>query len=117
MTVDRREAVDHPSHYGGGSNVYEAIKVIAAWGLNFALGNTVKYIARAGKKDAAKLVEDLEKAEWYLGWHIDSLISSAQKCTHLSRPVGEDGCGAAAYRLVNGQPRCQAHTPKVTRLK
>lgn len=30
MTADRREAVDHPSHYGGGSNVYEAIKVIRA---------------------------------------------------------------------------------------
>ena len=43
-------AVDHPSHYGGADNPYEAIKVIEAWQLGFCLGNTVKYISRAGKK-------------------------------------------------------------------
>lgn len=55
------ETVDHPAHYGGGDNPYEAIKVIEAWGLGFCLGNTVKYIARAGKKDGGgKLIEDLK---------------------------------------------------------
>lgn len=44
------EAVDHPAHYGGADNSYEAIKVIEAWQLGFCLGNTVKYISRAGKK-------------------------------------------------------------------
>jgi hypothetical protein len=58
------EAVDHPAHYGGGDNPYEAIRVIEAWGLGFCLGNTVKYIARAGKKGGA--LEDLKKARWYL---------------------------------------------------
>ena len=43
------EAVDHPKHYGG-DTLYEAIKVIEAWRLGFCLGNTVKYISRAGKK-------------------------------------------------------------------
>lgn len=57
-------AVDHPSHYGGADNPYEAIKVIEAWELGFCLGNTVKYISRAGKKD--DLIQDLEKARWYL---------------------------------------------------
>lgn len=61
-----REQVDHPSHYGGENNPYEAIKVIQAWNLGFCLGNAIKYISRAGKKDPAKLVEDLEKARWYL---------------------------------------------------
>lgn len=61
---EKKEAVDHPSHYGGKDNPYEAIKVIEAWNLGFNLGNTVKYISRAGKKDA--LVQDLEKAKWYL---------------------------------------------------
>lgn len=60
------EQVDHPSHYGGESNPYETIKVIAAWRLGFLLGNAVKYISRAGKKDPGKLIEDLEKARWYL---------------------------------------------------
>jgi len=58
------EAVNHPPHYGGADNPYEAIKVIEAWKLGFNLGNTVKYISRAGKKGAA--LTDLEKARWYL---------------------------------------------------
>ncbi len=56
-------AVDHPSHYRRGTG-FEAIDVIEAWGLDFALGNVVKYIARAGLKGDA--VEDLEKAAWYI---------------------------------------------------
>lgn len=44
------DAVNHPSHYGGADNPYEAIKVVEAWDLGFCLGNTVKYISRAGKK-------------------------------------------------------------------
>ena len=65
------EAVDHPAHYGGKDNPYEAIRVIEAWQLGFCLGNTVKYISRAGKKGEA--LEDLEKAKWYLQREIDKL--------------------------------------------
>ena len=64
------EQVDHPAHYGGADNPHEAIKCIDAWGLGFSLGNAVKYISRAGKKDAAKTVEDLKKARWYLDHEI-----------------------------------------------
>lgn len=64
--------VDHPAHYGGEANPYEAIKVIEAWGLGFCLGNTVKYIARAGKKDVGAATQDLEKARWYLDREIAS---------------------------------------------
>jgi hypothetical protein len=67
------EMVNHPNHYGGKENPYEAIKVIDAWGLGFALGNTVKYISRAGKKDKTKDLEDLKKALWYLQHHINQL--------------------------------------------
>lgn len=66
------EKINHPKHYGG-DNPYEAIKVIEAWGLGFCLGNTVKYISRAGKKDEAKTVEDLKKAAWYLQREISRL--------------------------------------------
>lgn len=59
------ETVNHPAHYGG-DTTYETIKVIEAWGLDFCLGNAVKYISRAGKKDPLKTVEDLRKAMWYL---------------------------------------------------
>lgn len=44
------DAVNHPDHYGGEDNPYEAIKVIEAWDLGFNLGNTVKYIARTVRK-------------------------------------------------------------------
>lgn len=58
------ESVNHPNHYGGSDNPYEAIKVIEAWQLNFNLGNVIKYISRAGKKGSK--TEDLQKALWYL---------------------------------------------------
>lgn len=67
------ETVNHPAHYGGADNPYEAIKVIEAWELGFNLGNTVKYISRAGKKGA--LLEDLKKARWYL----DREITNTEK--------------------------------------
>lgn len=67
------EQVNHPNHYGGASNIYEAIKVITAWELDFCLGNAIKYIARAGKKDASKEIEDLEKARFYINYKIQSL--------------------------------------------
>ncbi len=62
--TSEKQAVDHPAHYGGESSVYETIKVIEAWGLDFHLGNAVKYISRAGKK--GDRLTDLEKAAWYL---------------------------------------------------
>jgi len=68
FTIDedkpKKELVSHPKHYGGKDNPYEAIKVIEAWDLGFCLGNTVKYIARCGKKDNE--IQELEKALWYL---------------------------------------------------
>jgi hypothetical protein len=65
--------VNHPSHYGGGDNPYETIKVIRAWKLDFSLGNAVKYISRAGKKDGESTVDDLKKALWYIQNKIDEL--------------------------------------------
>lgn len=71
-------AIDHPSYYGGKDNVYEAIKVIDAWDLDFDLGNAVKYISRAGKKDPSKKVEDLKKAIWYIKHSIERIDSVAK---------------------------------------
>ena len=55
--------VKHPKHYSGGRE-YEPWDVIADWGLDFDLGNVVKYISRAGRKGSE--AEDLLKAEQYL---------------------------------------------------
>lgn len=66
------DKVNHPAHYGGADNPYEAIKVIEAWSLDFHLGNAVKYISRAGKKEVDE-IQDLEKAKWYIERKIDNL--------------------------------------------
>ena len=64
--MEGKEQVNNPTHYGGVDSPYEAIKVIEAWELGFHLGNTVKYISRAGKKEPDKLLQDLKKAHRYL---------------------------------------------------
>lgn len=56
--------VEHPAHYNVGK--IEVIDAINEWKLDFDLGNVIKYIARAGHKDASKTIEDLEKAKFYL---------------------------------------------------
>jgi hypothetical protein len=70
MTTDNAtgDSVNHPPHYRGGADPYEAIKVIEAWGLGFCLGNALKYICRAGRK--GDTLEDLRKAAWYLNREI-----------------------------------------------
>ena len=67
----KKEMVDHPNHYGGEDNTYEAIKVIEDWELGFNLGNAVKYIARADKK--GNKLQDLEKSSWYINREIKKL--------------------------------------------
>lgn len=62
--MPEHDAVNHPSHYTDGK--YECIDFIESFGLGFHLGNAVKYITRAGKKDPEKTKEDLEKAIWYV---------------------------------------------------
>ena len=66
------DPVNHPDHYGG-DTTYEVIKVIHAWELPFTLGNTVKYIARAGVKNKTTRIEDLKKAAFYLNYEIELL--------------------------------------------
>jgi hypothetical protein len=75
------EMVNHPQHYGGESNVYEVVKVCEAWGLDndAYLFNVVKYVARAGKKDPSKEIEDLKKSMFYLGRKIKNLEKRKKK--------------------------------------
>jgi len=66
---NEKEMVDHPDHYQGGK--FEVIDIIEDFKLGFHLGNVVKYVLRAGKKDAT--VQELEKARWYLDRYIQTL--------------------------------------------
>lgn len=63
--------VNHPDHYNHGK--IEVIDFIEDQHLGFHLGNAVKYISRAGRKDPARTVEDLRKAAWYLNRQIERL--------------------------------------------
>ncbi len=61
--VSPPDPINSPPHYKAGG--FETIDFIEAKDLNYRLGNVVKYVSRAGKKDSDPLV-DLKKARWYL---------------------------------------------------
>lgn len=60
------DPIAKPAHYTFAE--IEPRDAIAAWDLNFCLGNVVKYVARAGRKGDA--LEDLQKARNYLDYEI-----------------------------------------------
>ena len=66
-----KDSVNHPSHYTDGK--IEVIDFIEDKKLNYHRGNAIKYIARAGKKNKKKEIEDLRKAIWYLNREIERL--------------------------------------------
>lgn len=82
--VERRKQpeieVDHPKHYGGDDDPFEAIKVMEAWAeagnwdhvQTTNLTQTLKYIRRHGLKlVGSTAAKDLEKARW----HLDRVIA------------------------------------------
>lgn len=73
MVEVNRKNIERPAHYVEGRK-YEPKDVIRDWDLNFNLGNVIKYVSRAGRKDS-KIV-DLEKAKQYLQFEIDYLQST-----------------------------------------
>lgn len=70
------DSVNHPSHYTDGN--IEVMDYIEDKQLNFARGNVIKYVSRAGKKDRNKEIEDLKKASWYLNREIERLNKEAE---------------------------------------
>ncbi|MGE7777362.1 DUF3310 domain-containing protein [Chitinophaga sp. NPDC101104] len=65
------DPVNHPSHYTAGS--IEVIDFIEDQGFDYLVGNAVKYLSRAGRKDPTKHAEDLRKAIWYINRKIQAL--------------------------------------------
>ena len=56
--------VNHPKHYEGQRIVLEPIDLCECY--DFCIGNALKYLIRAGKKDGNPTEQDLAKARWYL---------------------------------------------------
>ena len=73
------DIINSPSHYTDGG--IETIDFIEAKKLDYHLGNVVKYVSRAGKKDPAKKLEDLKKARWYLEREIGR-VQDGEKNNH-----------------------------------
>lgn len=93
------DAVNHPSHYTDGK--IEVIDFIEQKNLNFHRGNAVKYIARAGKKDPAKEVEDLRKAVWYLNREIKRLTGENPNAALISEVIEQVERAVDKARLDN----------------
>lgn len=69
ITLFADDKVNSPSHYKVGG--IETIDFIEAKGLDYHLGNVIKYISRADHKDDK--LENLKKAQWYLNRAVSKL--------------------------------------------
>lgn len=65
------DEVNRPKHYT--DSKIEVIDYIEDKKFGFCLGNVIKYVSRAGKKNKDKEIEDLRKAKWYLERRIKEL--------------------------------------------
>jgi hypothetical protein len=68
--------VNHPPHYTNSPSGIECVEI--AERLSFNLGNALKYIWRAGKKNPETLREDLQKALWYVNRERATLANTAE---------------------------------------
>lgn len=64
------DPVNHPSHYTDG---IEVIDYIESKHFPYHLGNAIKYLSRAGKKNPDETITDLKKAVWYIDRYIGLL--------------------------------------------
>lgn len=91
--MTQHDPINSPSHYAEGRQ-YEPIDVIADWELNYHLGNTLKYISRAGRKQ--NHLEDLKKARYYLNKEIERLEAVPFAVAY------EDILQDQAYKVLEG---------------
>lgn len=70
-TVPFEDNVNHPSHYTTHPSGIECIDITRHH--DFAIGNAIKYLWRAGLKDSDNEVQDLKKAIWYIQDKINQL--------------------------------------------
>ena len=99
--------VNNPKHYNDHPSGVECITITEH--MNFNVGNAVKYLWRAGlkqspgKDQAAKHLEDLKKAAWYVNREIQRVETAAARL-HVKTAVDS---------LPNHPPRL-THPPTPT---
>ena len=106
-----------PNHYR--SSKFQASSVIRDWGLSFELGNVLKYVQRAGKKNSASQQEDLQKALWYLlheihgdAMVVDYIVTNQDKLRELSLRMA-----IKIGKLIEQYPDRWERIAKITLLK
>lgn len=110
---NKNDQVNHPKHYTSDSSGIECIDITRH--RNFNIGNTIKYLWRAGLKEDKdrklidKQVEDLNKAVWYL---VDEIHRLGGRCTvktdsiNTCLPIDNESIIDAAlnyHEKINGQ--------------
>lgn len=60
----KHDFVNHPKHYCDHPSGIECIEITRHH--DFAIGNAIKYLWRAGLKDSNNEIQDLKKAVWYI---------------------------------------------------
>ena len=79
---------NHPDYYNAGN--FEVIDFINALNLNFNLGNVLKYISRAGRKNGEDILTALKKAQWYLNREIqryEQVQQAVQFAHYAAQPL------------------------------
>ena len=110
---NKNDQVNHPKHYTSDPSGIECIDITRH--RNFNIGNTIKYLWRAGLKEDKdrklidKQVEDLNKAVWYL---VDEIHRLGGRCTvktdsiNTCLPIDNESIIDAAlnyHENINGQ--------------
>jgi hypothetical protein len=96
------DVVNKPSHYAEGRK-FEPIAVIEDWGLNYHLGNALKYISRAGRKD--DVLQDLRKAVWYIERYVEEEENNRNCVIEQEQVDFETGCVNLYSEVLKADPR------------
>lgn len=91
--------VNHPAHYESQRIVIEPIDLCESY--SFCIGNAIKYLIRAGKKEGNPLEQDLAKARWYLKRALGSKSESDSFRPDVSKSISRVCCAAHAYCDTN----------------
>ena len=74
----------NPDHYQQHPAGVECVDVAEHFGYN--LGNAIKYIWRHGRKPGADVIEDLQKAAWFINREIDRVARTDPQVHGPDRP-------------------------------
>ena len=106
------DVINSPSHYAEGRK-YEPIAVIEDWSLGYHLGNALKYISRAGRKD--DVLQDLRKAAWYVNREIERLegaeAPAKEEVTFLTEDLYDTKYVWLTLVVTSGIPPCPIELP------